>query len=57
MGSLLGLSYLGSFGGLGYLKFPEDIAIILPFSVIMLYCSQYCLSEQDYAYPEAIKSI
>jgi amino acid transporter len=50
MGILLGLSYIGSFGGIGLLTFPGDIFIILPFSVITLYCSQYCLGEQDYDY-------
>lgn len=52
MGILLGLSYLGSFGGLGILKFPQDVLVILPFSVITLYCSQYCLGEQNYDYTE-----
>ncbi|MDQ2993452.1 MAG: APC family permease [Pseudomonadota bacterium] len=53
MGTLLLLSYLGSFGGLGMLKFPEDIFIILPFSIIMLHFSQYCLGEPDYESPVA----
>jgi amino acid transporter len=47
MGILLGFSYLGSFGGLGLLTFPHDILVILPFSVITLHCSQYCLDEQN----------
>jgi amino acid transporter len=57
MGILLGLSYLGSFGGLGLLKFPEDILVILPFSIITLYCSQFCLGEQDYDYSEVKVSL
>ncbi len=48
MGFLLGLSYIGSFGGLGLIKFPEDIFIILPFSIITLYFSQHCLGESEY---------
>jgi len=45
MSVLLILSYLGSFGGIGLLKFPQDILVILPFSIITLYSSQFCLSE------------
>jgi len=47
MGTLLGLSYLGSFGGLGVLTFPQDIFVILPFSIITLYTSQFCLDEEN----------
>ncbi len=54
MGLLLVLSYIGSFGGLGLLKFPSDILVILPFSIIILYSSQYCLGEQSEDYLEAI---
>lgn len=50
MGFLFGLSYLGNFGGIGLLQFPEDIFIILPFSVLTLYASQYCLGESSYVY-------
>lgn len=53
MGMLFFLSYIGSFGGLGLLKFPSDILIILPFSIITLYCSQYCLGEHNDNYLEA----
>ena len=45
MTSLLLLSYLGSFGGIGLLKFPYDVLLILPFSLIMLYGSQRYLVE------------
>lgn len=38
--ALLLLSYLGTFGGIGVLKFPLDVAIILPLSIVVLYCSQ-----------------
>jgi hypothetical protein len=34
---------LGPFGGIAQLKFPLGILVILPFSVLMLYLSQYCL--------------
>lgn len=38
--ALLLLSYLGSFGGIGVIRFPIDVAIILPLSMIVLYFSQ-----------------
>jgi amino acid transporter len=41
--SLLLLSYLGPFGGIGRLKFPFGMLVIFPFSLLMLYLSQYCL--------------
>lgn len=40
MTALLLLSYIGSFGGIQLLKFPYDVAVILPFSLLMLYGSQ-----------------
>lgn len=43
------ISYLGSFGGIEYLKFPEDLICLFPFSVIMLYFSQAILADWDYA--------
>lgn len=46
---LLVLSYLGSFGGIQVLKFPVDLIIICPFSVLMLYFSQRCLSYAETA--------
>lgn len=47
--SLLLLSYLGSFGGIGALSFPIDVAIILPLSVVVLYFSQRVIvSEIDH---------
>jgi amino acid transporter len=40
---LLFLSYLGSFGGIGLFRFPFDMLLIFPFSLLMLYLSQRCL--------------
>lgn len=50
MGVLFVLSYLGNFGGLGLFAFPQDIFIILLFSVMTLYCSQYCLGQESHDY-------
>lgn len=50
MASLLILSYLGSFGGLGIIQFPADVLIILPFSITALYFSQRYLGESSYNY-------
>lgn len=46
MASLLLISYFGSFGGLGWLQFPYDIVVILPYSLLMLYLSQRLLADQ-----------
>lgn len=43
MGVLLLISYLGSFGGINLLAFPEDLACILPFSLFFLWMSQKVL--------------
>lgn len=48
MSTLLIISYLGSFGGIGMLKFPIDIVCILPYSILMLYLSQALLSAWNY---------
>lgn len=40
---MLGLSYLGSFGGRNILVFPWDMFSILPFSILILYSSQFVL--------------
>jgi amino acid transporter len=48
IGALFLLSYLGSFGGLGIIKFPEDMLLIFPFSVASLYFSQRYLDESAY---------
>ena len=47
MTSLLLISYLGTFGGIGALQFPLDIAVILPFSTLILYFSQYSLGNNE----------
>lgn len=40
---MLGLSYLGSFGGIAALMFPYDLLAIFPFSLLTLYLSHYVL--------------
>jgi amino acid transporter len=44
---LLILSYLGSFGGIHFLVFPIDVALILPLSIIVLYASQCVLMKEN----------
>lgn len=44
MVSLLVVSYLGSFGGIGVLQFPFDLVLLLPLSIIILALSQALLS-------------
>lgn len=48
MGSLLVISYLGSFGGIGVLKFPLDIASLLPLSLLILFLSQALLNSPNH---------
>ena len=48
MSTLLIISYLGSFGGIGMLKFPLDIVCILPYSILVLYLSQALLSSWNH---------
>jgi amino acid transporter len=43
MASLLIISYLGSFGGIGILTFPLDLLCLLPYSLGILYLSQRLL--------------
>ena len=43
---LLILSYLGSFGGIGFLTFHFDCLVILTFSLLSLYLSQQCIEYQ-----------
>jgi hypothetical protein len=50
MGTLLLISYLGSFGGIGVLQLPMDMICILPFSIIMLYLSQSVLDRDNHTY-------
>lgn len=53
MATLLVISFLGSFGGIGVLKFPYDLVCLLPFSIAVLYASQSVLSvsSQQYMMP------
>jgi amino acid transporter len=48
MGALLIISYIGSFGGIGLLQFPVDLALLLPFSVVVLLLSQQLLSKEQH---------
>ena len=48
MASLLIVSYLGSFGGIGILHFPFDLACLLPLSILTLYLSQRVLSSDTH---------
>ncbi len=48
MASLLLISYLGSFGGIGILHFPYDLISLLPLSIITLYLSQRVLSNEQH---------
>ncbi|RAP37325.1 amino acid permease [Legionella quinlivanii] len=43
MSSMLLVSYLGTFGGIGRLNFPQDILLILPLSMVILHFSQKVL--------------
>lgn len=48
MSTLLLISYLGTFGGIGVLEFPMDMVCILPFSIVMLYLSQKVLDDVNH---------
>lgn len=45
--TFLVFSYLGPFGGIGVLKFPYDMVLMLPVSFFILYLSQQCLSQDN----------
>jgi amino acid transporter len=47
MASLLVISYLGTFGGIGILAFPYDLILILPLSSLILSLSQKLLQYQS----------
>lgn len=47
MGTMLFVSWAGSFGGMQYIAFPIDMLIILPISIITLQMSQYVLVDND----------
>ncbi|WP_392537238.1 APC family permease [Legionella sp. 227] len=46
MMTILVISYLGVFGGIGILKFPFDLLSLLPLSIFILYSSQKLLSPE-----------
>lgn len=48
MSTLLLISYLGSFGGVGILKCPLDIILLLPYSICILTLSQALLSNWNH---------
>lgn len=48
MTSLLLVSYLGTFGGIGVLKFPMDLVCLLPLSIVTLYLSQVVLNVDEH---------
>jgi hypothetical protein len=48
MSSLLLISYLGSFGGIGVLSFPMDLVVIFPLSMIVLQLSQIILKVDNH---------
>lgn len=50
LSGLLLISYLGSFGGLSLIKFPVDLVILLPFSILMLRWSQKALNPANEKY-------
>ncbi|MFI4918493.1 MAG: APC family permease [Legionellales bacterium] len=50
MALLLAISFLGTFGGIGFLKFPMDLLCLLPFSVVTLILSQKVLISSHSAY-------
>ncbi len=45
MASILLISYFGSFGGIEWLRFPWDLLLLLPYSMLILYLSQVFLGE------------
>lgn len=47
MVALLVVSYCGSFGGIGILKFPYDLVCLLPLSVLMLQWSIFVLNKDE----------
>ncbi len=48
MVSMLIMSYLGSFGGIGVLSFPVDLVCILPLSIFTLSLSQFLLNHSTH---------
>ncbi|MBS0350535.1 MAG: APC family permease [Proteobacteria bacterium] len=54
---LLLISYLSSFGGISLLRFPIDLIVLLPFSIIMLWLSQKCIVEKENLSDGALSTI
>lgn len=48
MSCMFAISYLGSFGGIGVLKFPFDLVALLPASITLLYLSQVFLCTESH---------
>ena len=44
MSSFLAFAYIGSFGGKQLISFPEDLILLLPFSMFFLYASNRFLT-------------
>lgn len=44
----LALSYIGSFGGIGILKFPWDMLALFPFSIFVLYTSGLVIVDNSF---------
>jgi amino acid transporter len=44
---LLVISYLSSFGGISVLRFPVDLIVLFPFSILILLLSQKCIIKNE----------
>ncbi len=42
------ISYFGSFGGTGFLRFPFDLILLLPLSMLLLSLSQFLLRPEEH---------
>jgi amino acid transporter len=54
MVSILVISYLGGFGGIGILKFPFDLLILFPLSIFILYSSQKLMNPISHEYVDSM---
>ncbi|HHT0591838.1 TPA: APC family permease [Legionella anisa] len=54
MVTILIVSYMGVFGGIGILKFPFDLLSLLPLSIFILYSSQRLLSPMQHEHVTAM---
>jgi amino acid transporter len=52
--SILTISYLGVFGGIGILKFPFDLLTLFPLSIFILYSSQKLMDPISHEYVDSI---